>query len=105
MDPTPRLISVSELRRDLARQIELARRTPGPVFITQYGYITAVLLAPQRYEDLRDAAHTQNDGAARPRDFEDRRIVSRLYGPADWETSRLTGEDDSQSPGSPPTVC
>ena len=98
MDPTPTLVPVSELRRDLARQIEMAHRSPGPLFITQYGYITAVLLTPQRYEDLRDAARTEEERARRPYSLEDRRIRSKLYGPADWETSRLKGDEDVQYP-------
>ena len=50
------LISVTEIRRDTARLIEQVRRSPGPLFVTQYGYVTAVLLSPREYEALHAAA-------------------------------------------------
>jgi prevent-host-death family protein len=94
MDTTPTVIPVSELRRDLARLIERARRSSGPLFITQRGYITLVLLAPERYEDLRDAARSQQERAESPRYLSDRRVLHMQYGAADWETARLTDDDD-----------
>ena len=71
---TRTLISVTEVRRDTARLIEQVRSSPGPLFITQYGYITAVLLSPREYEDLRAAARRN-----------ERRILGLLYvlGPGD----------------------
>ena len=95
---TPILIPVSELRRDVARLIEKARRSPDPLFITQRGYITAVLMAPARYEDLRDAARAEPERIRiERRPLDDRRIHGLQYGPWDWETARLTdadGEDE-----------
>jgi prevent-host-death family protein len=64
------LISVTEVRRDIARLLERARESREPVFITQYGYITAVLLAPREYERLREAAR-----------LTERRILALLQGP------------------------
>jgi prevent-host-death family protein len=95
----PILIPVSELRRDVARLIEKARRSPDPFFITQRGYITAVLLAPDKYEDLRDAARTEPERSRVPRRAsldDDRRIQGQLYGPWDWETARLTDYDENE---------
>ena len=94
---TPILISVSELRRNVARLIEKARRSPDPLFITQRGYITAVLLASDKYEDLRDAAHPEPERIriAR-RSLDDRRIRGLQYGPWDWETARLTDDEDEE---------
>ena len=101
LDTTPIIIPVSELRRDIARLIEKAHRGPEPFFITQRGYITAVLLSPQRYEDLRDAARTEQERSKsprpltdRPRPLDDRRLLSVQYGPWDWETARLL--DDAE---------
>ena len=92
---TPILIPVSEVRRDIARLIEKARRSPDPFFITQRGYITAVLLAPDKYEDLRDAARPEPERIRiERRPLDDRRIHALQYGPYDWETARLTDADD-----------
>jgi prevent-host-death family protein len=90
----PIIIPVSELRRDVARLIEKANRSPDPFFITQRGYITAVLLSPQMFEDLRDAGRTEQERSKSPRRLDDRRVLSVQYGPGDWETARLT--DDEQ---------
>jgi len=50
------LISVTELRLNSARLLQQVRSSPQPLFITQYGYVTAVLLAPRQYEELGVAA-------------------------------------------------
>ena len=94
---TPILIPISELRRDVARLIEKARRSPGPLFITQRGYITAVLLAPDKYEDLRDAARPEPERIRiERRPLDDRRIHGLQYGPQDFETARLTDAEDEE---------
>ena len=94
---TPILIPISELRRDVARLIEKARRSPDPLFITQRGYITAVLLAPDKYEDLRDAARPEPERIRiERRPLYDRRILGLQYGPQDWETARLTHAEDEE---------
>ena len=93
MDTTPIVIPVSELRRELAGLIGKAHRSPVPVYITQRGYITAVLLTPQKYEDLRDAARSEQERRLSARRLDDRRTLIRTYGPLDWETGRLMGDD------------
>ena len=97
---TPIVISVSELRRDTARLIERARRSPDPLYISQRGYITAVLLTPERYEELRDAARSQEDRARNLRlPLRDRRVLGVQYGPCDWETARLVGDEYAETEG------
>ena len=49
MNKPPVVIPVSELRRDTARLIEVAYRSHEPLFITQRGYVTAVLLSREEY--------------------------------------------------------
>jgi prevent-host-death family protein len=94
LDATPIIIPVSELRRDIARLIEKAHRSPDPLFITQRGYVTAVLLTPQKYEDLRDAGRAEQERGASSRRLNDRRIQGRQYGPWDWETARLMNDGE-----------
>lgn len=81
---TRTLISVTQVRRGTARLIEQVRRSTGPLFVTQYGYVTAVLLSPREYEALRAAARRN-----------ERRILCLQQGLWDWETARLkAGEQD-----------
>jgi prevent-host-death family protein len=89
LDTTPIIIPISELRRDLARVLEKAQRSPDPIFITQRGYITGVMLTPQKYEDLRDAGRSEQERSKSPRRLNDRRVLSAQFGPWDWETARL----------------
>jgi prevent-host-death family protein len=49
MGKPPVVIPVSELRRDTAQLIEVAYRSHEPLFITQRGYVTAVLLSREEY--------------------------------------------------------
>ena len=93
LDATPIIIPVSELRRDVARLIEKAHRSPDPVFITQRGYITAVLLTPERYEDLRDAGRSEPERSTSPRRLNDRRVLGVQHGLPDWETARLMDDE------------
>jgi prevent-host-death family protein len=48
----PIIIPVSELRRDVARLILRTERSHQPVFITQRGYMTAVLLSRAEYDTM-----------------------------------------------------
>jgi prevent-host-death family protein len=91
---TPIVIPVSELRRDTARLIEKAHRSPDPLYITQRGYVTAVLLTPERYQDLRDAARSEQQRRENPRRLNDRRVLGVQYGPYDWETAQLTDDEE-----------
>lgn len=75
------LISITEVRRDTARLFEQVRVSTRPHFVTQYGYITAVLLSPREYETLRAAAQRH-----------DRRIEDLLNGLRDWEMAQLAAD-------------
>ena len=50
MAAIPEIIPISELRQDTAGVIKKIRVTQEPVFITQRGRATAVLLSAQSYE-------------------------------------------------------
>jgi len=52
MSKTPLIIPVSELRRDIARLIFRIERSHQPMFITQRGYVTAVLLSREEYDTM-----------------------------------------------------
>ncbi len=93
-DVTPIIIPVSELRRGIARVIDKAHRSPEPLYITQRGYITAVLMTPERYEELRDAARTEQQRSMSARRLNERRVLGVQYGPCDWETARLVDIDE-----------
>ena len=51
-DKAPLIIPVSELRRDAARLIRRMERSHLPVFVTQRGYATAVLLSREDYDTM-----------------------------------------------------
>src|SRR5947209_5195485 len=50
MAKTPTIIPVSDLRRDAAGVLEKARASTDPVFITQRGRVTAVLMSIDAFE-------------------------------------------------------
>jgi len=69
MDEMPRIVPVTDVRRDIARLIEEVNRSTRAVFISQRGYLTAVLMSCDRDEPV-------------PRTH---------YGPYDFETAQLLG--------------
>ncbi len=52
MSRAPIIVTISDLRRDTARLIEQASRSREPLFITQRGYATAVLLSRGEYDTM-----------------------------------------------------
>ncbi|GMQ83033.1 MAG: hypothetical protein BMS9Abin05_2505 [Rhodothermia bacterium] len=50
MASIPSIIPISELRQDTAGVIKKMKATQEPVFITQRGRVTAVLVSAQSYE-------------------------------------------------------
>ena len=52
MSVAPIIVPVSELRRDVAQLILRMERSHQPVFITQRGYMTAVLLSREEYDTM-----------------------------------------------------
>jgi antitoxin Phd len=55
-------ISVSEARENLAGIIDAAQT--GPVVLERYGRPAAILVSPERYEQLLDAVEESEDVAA-----------------------------------------
>jgi prevent-host-death family protein len=89
MDEAPKIVPVTDVRRDAARLIEEVNRSTRPVFISQRGYLTAVLLSCDRYESLRREASANErarSGGRRPRQEP---FLRTQYGPSDYETARL----------------
>jgi PHD/YefM family antitoxin component YafN of YafNO toxin-antitoxin module len=62
---TPDVIPITDFRRGAARIIASQVAGERPVYITQCGYVTAVVLSPERYRDL--ISHTVEDAKARRR--------------------------------------
>jgi prevent-host-death family protein len=114
----PTVVPVSDLRRHAARYIDLATTGNAHVFVTQRGYVTAVLMARAEYETLARcrrererevAARGSSPGSARPRDEQDwlalsfiqtgradRDMLSRPfwteYGWCDYESARTLAQ-------------
>ena len=49
---TPEVIPITDFRRDAARIIAAQTAAETPVYITQGGYVTAVVLSPEHYRGL-----------------------------------------------------
>ena len=52
MSRAPIVVTVSDLRRDTARLIEQANKSHDPLFVTQRGYVTAVLLSRGEFDTM-----------------------------------------------------
>ena len=52
LEPAPDIITITDFRRDAAGIIGDAVASGAPVFVTQHGRVTAVLLSRDRYERL-----------------------------------------------------
>ena len=110
MDATPAVIRITDLHRNTTEVVNETIHSGRPVFVTQYGYVTAVLLSREQYDDLSHARRRENEsdrsvsrsGVARslaPR--EPRRVVVPLherlirtqYGHCDYETARFLAEE------------
>ena len=48
----PIIVPVSELRRDTAKLIRRIERSHLPLFVTQRGYVTVVLLSREEYDTM-----------------------------------------------------
>jgi prevent-host-death family protein len=93
MDRSPGVVPVTDVRRDIAHLIEEVNRSARPVFISQRGYLTAVLLSCDRYDSLR------HDASVNERMSQSTRSLPRVpfrrtqYGPCDYETARLFSQE------------
>jgi len=52
LEPAPDIITITDFRRDAAGVIGGAVVSGAPVFVTQHGCVTAVLLSRDRYDHL-----------------------------------------------------
>ena len=94
MDESPRVVPVTDIRRDVAHLIEEVNRSCRPVFISQRGYLTAVLLSCDRYEGLRrEAGKGSGAGHGQRRRQPEEPFHRTQYGPHDYETARLFSQD------------
>jgi prevent-host-death family protein len=93
MDESPRVVPVTDIRRDVARLIEEVNRSCRPVFISQRGYLTAVLLSCDRYERLRCEANESSGAGRSQRRRPEEPAFRTQYGPYDFETARLFSRD------------
>jgi prevent-host-death family protein len=93
MDKAPRIVPVTDVRRDIAHLIEQVNRSARPVFISQRGYLTAVLLSCDRFDSLL------HDASVKQRIPHTTSSVPRVpfrrteYGPCDYETARLFSQE------------
>jgi prevent-host-death family protein len=94
MEESPRVVPVTDVRRDVARLIEEVNRSCRPLFISQRGYLTAVLLSCDRYERLRrEASEGSGDAGRSWRRLPEESSHRMQYGPCDYETARLFSQD------------
>jgi len=105
MDAAPVIITVTELRRSAARIIGGAVESGDPVFVTQNGHVTAVLLSRERYERLLHPAMSGSEpegeagsvlgpGAIPPRPGAKRFVlVQTPFGLCDPETAAFLAEE------------
>ena len=69
MERAPDIITITDFRRDAAGIIGGAAASGAPVFVTQHGRVTAVLLSRDRYERLRQRSalvEPETEGGADP---------------------------------------
>ena len=92
MDVMPRIVPVTDVRRDIARLIEEVNRSTRAVFISQRGYLTAVLMSCDRYEALRlESTASQRPGRTARLRRDEPVPPKTYYGPYDFETAQLLG--------------
>ena len=51
-DKAPLIVPISELRRDTSRLVRRVQRSHLPLFVTQRGYVSAVLLSREEYDTM-----------------------------------------------------
>jgi prevent-host-death family protein len=75
MSHVPDIIPVSDLRRDAAAVLKRAQKSAEPVFITQRGRTTAVLLSGDAYLKLLDQLEMAQDLASALGDMAAGRLI------------------------------
>jgi len=91
MDETPRIVPVTDLRRHAASLIEEVNRWERPLFVSQRGYLTAVLLSCDRYERLQRGEGRRSRRSVSPSAWD------AVEGAAPREGVRPRGLRDSQA--------
>lgn len=99
MRQAPDVIPITEFRKDAARIIADATTSRTPVFVTQNGYVTAVLLSPDEYSSLLGMSVASDAAAGGSAATLARRrspgLVETRYGLTDPETAALVAEEGS----------
>ncbi len=103
MEPTPHIVTITELRRDAARMFDSAAVDGSPVFVTQKGRLTAVVLSRSRYDELiaLAAAGAMSAAGTAPRGG----VSSATSSPAGTSPAASSSDPDSSratSPGASP---
>ena len=120
VDASPDIVPISRLRDEIAGVITRVSEDGMPIFITQHGRLTAVLLSRERYDRLLDLVAERDEAAAgdgerqhpRRRDrpvrgfpaTRRRTHVDTLYGLVDPETAAFFAEQGiwTEDQGGPP---
>lgn len=97
---TPEIIPITDFRRDAARIIAGQIAAETPVYITQGGYVTAVVVSPERYRGLarlaerglaadRAAEANARMSGGRQREADDDGWPEDVFGFLDPETAEI----------------
>jgi prevent-host-death family protein len=107
MATRPLVVTVSDFRRRLAALIDEVNRRGHPLFVTQYGLVTAVLISAEAHDasrpgdriepnDVHHAAVSQSSALALPPSHRSPRLtplptrrVWTQYGLCDFETAQV----------------
>ena len=90
---TQDVIPITDFRRDTARIIGSRIAAEKPVFITQGGYVTAIVLSPELYRDLirraEEGAEARRETRAQTARTRVEREPESLFGFLDAETAEI----------------
>jgi hypothetical protein len=73
----------------MAHLIEEVTRSCRPIFISQHGYLTAILMSCDGYDGLLGQLRALQHTERRPRLRRVEPVPKTLYGPYDFETAQL----------------
>lgn len=65
------LISITDLRQDATNILDKVNSSQEPVFIIQHSELKAVILDPNQYQTLKDAAEDYLDGLSSQKSLEE----------------------------------
>jgi PHD/YefM family antitoxin component YafN of YafNO toxin-antitoxin module len=90
MDTPPEIVPITDFRKNAARIIHSSVSMETPVYITQCGYVTAVVLAPHQYRDLVRRAESANEAIGRlgrPQREDRDGLIETRYGVLDGDAA------------------